>query len=121
MSTYDNSKSAQASSPLSLASHCRVSFPLVRCLFALMVRGFAALGLIRKASALIMLLCCLWISKSTDSATPMFSKLITSVYLSIGISGIFLFTSMTALRDIRSLVHERVMNSVGGIEQTNQQ
>jgi uncharacterized membrane protein YuzA (DUF378 family) len=51
----------------------------------------------------------------------MFSKLTTSVYISIGISGIFLFTAMTALRDIRSLVHERVMNSVGVIERTNQQ
>ena len=121
MSTCDNSKSAQASSPLLLASHFRVSIPLVRRLFALMVRRFAALGLIRKASALIMLLCCLWISKSTDSATPMFSKLTTSVYLSFGVSGVFLFTAMTALRDIRSLVREKVMNSVGGPEGSNHQ
>ena len=121
MSTYDNSQSVQASSPLSLALHFRVSIPLVHCLFALMVRSFAALGLIRKVSAIIVLLCCLWFLNSADSATPILYKQISSIFLSFGISGVFLFAALIALRDNRSLVHERVMNSVSSPEGTNHQ
>ncbi len=121
MSKYDNSQSVQASAALSLASHLGVSIPLVRCLFALMVRSFAALGLVRKVSTIIVLLCCLWFLNSTDSETPMFYTLMISMFLSFVISGGFLFAALIALRDNESLFHERAMNSVSNLEGTNHQ
>jgi hypothetical protein len=72
-------------------------------------------------AALTVILYYLWFFISTGSVIPGFATLVILMLLSIGISGIFLFTAMTALRDIRSLVHERVLNSVGGIERTNHQ
>jgi hypothetical protein len=121
MIKYDNSQSVQASAQHSLASHFGVSIPLVHCLFALMVRSFAALGLIRKVSAIIVLLCCLWFLNSADSTTPIFYKQISSMFLSFGISGVFLFAALIALRDNGSLVHEQVMNSASSPEGTNHQ
>jgi hypothetical protein len=85
------------------------------------VRPIAALGLISGVAALTVILYYLWFFISTGSVIPGFATLVILMLLSIGISGIFLFTAMTALRDIRSLVHERVLNSVGGIERTNHQ
>ena len=114
-------ESVRVSSTHSLASLFRASKPLLRHLFSVLVRPIAALGLLSGVAALTVILYYLWFFISTGSVIPGFATLVILMLLSIGISGIFLFTAMTALRDIRSLVHERVMNSVGGIERTNQQ
>ena len=112
-------ESVRASSTYSLASLFRASKPLLRHLFSFLVRPIAALGLVSSVVALIVLLYYFWYFLSTGSAIPGFATLAILMLLSIGISGIFLFTAMTALRDIRALVHERVANSVSGVERTS--
>jgi glycosyltransferase involved in cell wall biosynthesis len=109
-------ESNRASSTYSFGSLLRASKPLFRHLFSFLVRPIAVLGLISSAIALAVLVYYIWIFIVTGSPIPGFATLSTLMLLSIGISGVFLFTAMTELREIRSLVNERVSNSVCSVE-----
>gem|GEM_PF-1795652 len=111
-------ESIRASSTYTFGSLLRASKPLFRHLFSFLVRPIAALGLISSAIALVVLVYYFWFFIVTGSPIPGFATLSILMLLSIGISGVFLFTAMTELREIRSLVNERVSNSVCSIERT---
>jgi glycosyltransferase involved in cell wall biosynthesis len=111
-------ESVRASSTYSFGSLLRTSKPLFRHLFSFLVRPIAALGLISSVLALAVLVYYFWFFIVTGSPIPGFATLSILMLLSIGISGIFLFTAMTELREIRSLVNERVSNSVCDVERT---
>jgi predicted RND superfamily exporter protein len=81
-----------------------------------LVRPIAALGLISSAIALAVVVYYFWFFLFTGSPIPGFATLSILMLLSIGISGVFLFTAMTELREIRSLVNEKISNSVCSVE-----
>ena len=112
----DQFKSVRASSTYSFNSLLRASKPLFRHLFSFLVRPIAALGLISSAIALALVVFYFWFFLVTGSPIPGFATLSILMLLSMGISGIFLFTTMTELREIRSIVDGRVSNSVCSIE-----
>ena len=109
-------ESVRASSTYSFGSLLRASKPLLRHLFSFLVRPIAALGLISSAIALALVVFYFWFFLVTGSPIPGFATLSILMLLSMGISGIFLFTTMTELREIRSIVDGRVSNSVCSIE-----
>jgi glycosyltransferase involved in cell wall biosynthesis len=111
-------ESVRASSTYSFGSLLRASKPLFRHMFSFLVRPIAALGLISSVIALAVLVYYFWFFIVAGSPIPGFATLSILMLLSIGISGIFLFTAMTELREIRSLVNERVSNSVCSVERT---
>jgi glycosyltransferase involved in cell wall biosynthesis len=111
-------ESVRASSTYSFGSLLRASKPLFRHLFSFLVRPIAALGLISSVIALAVLVYYFWFFIVTGSPIPGFATLSILMLLSIGISGIFLFTAMTELREIRSLVNERISNSICSVDRT---
>lgn len=111
-------ESIRVSSTYSFASLFSTAKPLFRHFFSFFVRPIATLGLVSSVIALAALIYYLGVFLTTGSPIPGFATLSILMFLSIGISGIFLFTVMTELREIRLLVNERISNSVSSVERT---
>ncbi len=114
-------ESVRASSTHTLSSLFSASKPLFRHLFSLLIRPVAALGLISSVVAIATLVFRFWVFLVTGSPIPGFATLSILMLLSLGISGIFLFIAMTELREIRSLIYDRVSNSISNVESVVQE
>ena len=109
-------ESIRSISTYTFKSLVRVSIPLLSHIFSLLIKPIAILGLLSGFLSLGVLFYYLWFFIKIGSPIPGFATLTILMLVSIGISGLFLFATMTALREIRSLINNRISNAIGSME-----
>jgi glycosyltransferase involved in cell wall biosynthesis len=109
-------ESIRSTSTYTLKSLTRVSRPLLSHIFSLLIKPIAILGLSSGLLSLCVLFYYLWFFFHIGSPIPGFATLTILMLVSIGISSLFLFATMTTLREIRSLINNRISNAVGSME-----